>query len=303
MRKANKRDPGTASSRIAYLLLTLAPLCWAGNVVLARGVVELIPPVSFAFWRWTLAFVIVFPFFFQHAKKDWSVAVRHWKILILISLLGISTFNTLLYTAVHTTTAINAALIQSTMPAFIILMTLALYGESVNGLQLVGVGSCILGACIVVLRGKLGALLEVPLARGDFLMVTAVVIYAAYSALLRRRPPIRPTSFLVYTFGIGAVGLLPVYLWELSKVGPFPVTLPVGMSILYVALFPSVVAYFGWNRGIDLIGPNRGGLFINLIPVFASAMAVAWLGESLKTYHGVGMALIAGGMIVFNRNR
>ena len=285
----------------AYLMLVAAPLCWAGNIVLARGVVDIIPPVAFAFWRWSVAFVILLPFAWRRVRQDWPLARRHWRILALTALLGISGFNTLLYTAVHTTTAINGALIQSTMPAVIIVISLLLYRESVTRMQLCGVASCIVGAALVVLRGDLTALVDMRLVRGDVLMVVAVVMYAFYSALLRRRPPIHMLSFLIYTFGIGVVGLLPFYLWELTAVGGFVPSGRVAASILYVALFPSIVAYFCWNRGIDLIGPNRGGLFINFIPVFASIMAVAWLGETLMAFHFIGMGLVLGGMILFNR--
>jgi drug/metabolite transporter (DMT)-like permease len=120
---------------------------------------------------------------------------------------------------------------------------------------------------------------------------------------LRKRPGIHPLSFVTCTFGVGVIGLLPLYIWELGRVGPFEPTRDIILGILYVALFPSIVAYLCWNRGIELLGANRGGLFINLIPVFASIMAVAWLGESLKIFHVAGMALILGGMVMFNRKK
>jgi len=293
--------PPQGPSWPAYLMLVAAPLCWAGNIVLARGVVDIIPPVGFAFWRWSVAFVLLLPFAWRRVRLDWPLARRHWRILGLTALLGISGFNTLLYTAVHTTTAINGALIQSTMPAVIMVISLVLYRERVTRRQLIGVTSCMVGAALVVLRGDLTALVNMRLVRGDVLMVVAVVMYALYSALLRRRPPIHMLSFLIYTFGIGVLGLLPFYLWELAAVGGFTPGGRALASILYVALFPSIVAYFCWNRGIDLIGPNRGGLFINFIPVFASIMAVAWLGETLMAFHFIGMGLVLGGMFLFNR--
>ena len=174
---------------LPYLLVTLAPLCWAGNVVLARGVVDIIPPVAFAFWRWAVAFTVLVPFTWRYVKKDWKSALKSWKIMSLLSVLGISGFNTLLYTAVHTTTAINAAMIQSTMPAIIILMTLLLYRERITRGQLFGVAVCLSGAFVVILRGRLGTLLTMTFAGGDLMMVSAVVLYALYSALLPNGPP------------------------------------------------------------------------------------------------------------------
>ncbi|HHP7235357.1 MAG TPA: DMT family transporter, partial [Desulfobacterales bacterium] len=283
------------------MLLPVAPLCWAGNTVLARGAAELIPPVSFAFFRWTAAFFLLLPFTWHLVRKDWRQVASHWKIMVLISILGISSFNSLLYTAAHTTTAINLALIQTAMPAIIILISMRLYHETVRNLQIAGVLLCVSGACLVVLRGQLQTLLQLAVAPGDLIMLFAVFLYALYSALLRKRPPIHPLSFLTYSFGIGIIGLLPVYLWERAVVGTPQFSREVLFSILYVAVFPSIIAYFCWNRGVELIGANRAGPFINLIPVFASVFAVIWLDETLQFYHLVGLMLIGGGIFLFNR--
>jgi drug/metabolite transporter (DMT)-like permease len=285
---------------LPYLLLTAAPLCWASNIVLARGVIHIIPPVGFAFWRWTAALAILLPFTWNYVRRDWGKALQSWKTLALLSVLGISSFNTLLYTAVHTTTAINGSLIQSAMPAVIILMTLILYREKVLKTQLFGVAICIAGACVIVLRGQWQTLLDLTFVKGDLLMILAVVLYALYSVLLRKRPGVHPLSFLTMTFGLGALGLLPGYIWEFSRNGPIEITAEVLMSVLYVAVFPSIVAYFSWNRGVELIGPNRAGLFINFIPLFASILAILLLGEALRAFHIVGMAMIFGGMVLFN---
>lgn len=302
-RKPSSAESGKRNGTIwgAYLLLVLAPLSWAGNIVLARGVIDIIPPVSLSFWRWATAFMLLVPFTWKHVWKDQATVLRHWRFLLLLSFLGISCFNTLLYIAVHTTTAINAALIQTIMPAIIMVICLILYHERVGTPRIIGVSLCILGAGIVVLRGSWNTLLSLSLAKGDVLMLTAVFLYALYSALLRKSPKIHPLSLLTYTFGLGALGLVPVYVLEVLREGPFELTAPVGLSILYVAVFPSIVAYFCWNRGVALIGANRTGLFINLIPVFASIMAVAWLGESLQLFHFLGMALLVGGMVMFHR--
>lgn len=284
-----------------YLLLAIAPLCWAGNIVLARSVVDIIPPVSLAFWRWTIASLLLWPFAHPHARRDWPLFSRHWKMLFFLSVVGISGFNTLLYLAMHTTTAINGALIQTTMPAVIILISLLAFKEKVTRLQSLGVALCILGAGLVVLRGRFSTILDLSFVEGDLLMLVAVLLYALYSAFLHRRPSIHALSFLIYTFALGALGLLPLYLWELRYSQAFALNVDVVASVLYVAAFPSIVAFFCWNRGVELIGANRAGLFINFIPVFASVMAIIWLGESLKAFHLIGMLLIFGGMVLFNR--
>ena len=284
-----------------YLLTVVAPLCWGGNIVLARGVTDIIPPVSFAFWRWTCAIVILLPFTWRQALQDWPLVVESWKIMAILSILGVSFFNTMLYTAVHTTTAINGAMIQSTMSALIILASLVIFKERIGRLQILGVTVCISGAFVVILRGRWDTLLGVSFAPGDILMMVAVILYALYSALLRLRPAIHPISFLIYTFGLGIIFLIPLYIWELSAGPRMILSHQVIWSILYVALFPSIVAYFCWNRGVEVLGANRTGLFINLIPVFASILAILFLGETLHAFHLVGMGLIFGGMVLFNR--
>ena len=204
-----------------YLLLAIAPLCWAGNIVLARGVVDLIAPVTLAFWRWTVASLLLLPFAYSHARRDWPLFVRRWKMMVFLSLVGISGFNTLLYMAVHTTTAINGALIQTIMPAVIILISLLAFKEKITRLQSLGVTFCMLGAGLVVLRGRLSTFMDLSFVQGDILMLAAVLLYALYSAFLQRRPSIHPLSFLFFTFVLGALGLLPMYLLELINTTPF----------------------------------------------------------------------------------
>ncbi len=267
--------------------------------MLAKGVVDLLPPFAFAFWRWTLAFFLLLPFAWKHARRDWPTALEGWKFISMLAVTGIAGFPSLLYAAVHTTTAINGSLIQTTMPGFIIFLSMAIFGEKVSPRQLVGAATCVLGAATVVLKGDLVAIGTQDFARGDILMTIAVILYAIYSMLLGHRPRVHPLSLMVYTFALGALCLFPLYLWELSELGGFTVCREIVLSIVFVALFPSIVAYFCWNRGIDVVGPNRGGLYICLIPVFASILAISLLGETLKAYHIAGMLMIVTGMAIF----
>jgi drug/metabolite transporter (DMT)-like permease len=283
-----------------YLLLMVPPLCWGGNAVLARGVVDLIPPISLAFWRWIVALAILYPITRHRVREDWETALRSWKWMLVLSFLGITSFNSLLYTAAHTTTAINVSMIQTIMPAIIIVISLALFREKIRLIQLAGVILSIGGACFVLLRGEWQTLLTLSFLEGDLLMLIAVVIYALYSVLLRKRPAIHPLSFVTLTFAWGALLRLPFYLWELFSDGPFRFGYAEILSILYVAVFPSIVAYLCWNRGVELLGANRAGLFVNLVPLFASGLAILLLGESLQGFHLVGLALIFGGMALFN---
>jgi len=284
-------------------LLVLPPLFWAGNVVLARGVVDLIPPVTLSFLRWAGALLFISPLTLHRVWRDRRRLLAGWRILLLTALLGIASFNTLLYTATRTTTALNCALMQSIMPVVIIVCCFFLYGERISLRQLLGVGLCCVGAAWIVLRGEPAALLRLDLVEGDVLMLVAIVSYALYSALLRRRPQVHPLSFLTVIIALGTLMLVPLFVWELSRVEPPAVSLPVVGSVLYVAIFPSLVAYLCWNRGVERLGANRAGLFINLIPVFAAAMAVFFLGERFRGYHLFGMLLVVSGMVLFQQRK
>jgi len=286
--------------RWAYLLLILPPLFWAGNSVLARGVADLIPPVALSFWRWVIALSLLIPFTWKQVVRDRHAIIRGWKNILLVSLLGIASFNTLLYTAAQTTTAINIALTQSVMPALIVLISFLLYRERISRLQIVAVILCIIGAGYIITHGDLNRLRQLGFARGDLIMLLAVCLYALYSVLLRNRPPIHPLSFLSTTFAVGVVMLVPLYLWELSRVGPLQLNGQVLASLAYVGLFPSIAAYLCWNRGIELVGANKAGLYINLIPLFASLMAIVFLGERIKQFHLLGLVFICGGLLLFN---
>ncbi len=288
------------SKRIGpYLLLILPPLFWAGNVVLARGLAQQIPPLSLSFLRWATALLFLAPFTWQHLKRDWHHLPGHWPMLWLYSLLGIAMFNSLLYTATQTTTALNCALMQTLMPAATIFCGYLINREKVGLQQGGGVLFCSLGASWIILQGKLLSIGTLKLVAGDLWMLVAVLCYALYSTLLPRRPKIHPLSFLTLIIGLGTLMLIPPFFIELMIKGPPSATLNVMAGVLYVGIFPSIIAYLCWNRGIEIIGANRASLFINLIPVFAAGMAIFFLGEELQRFHLVGIMMVLGGMTMF----
>jgi len=283
-----------------YLLLVVPPLFWAGNTVLARGVADLIPPVAMSFWRWALALLILLPFTWKQTLSDWPEIKKHWKIIFLLGMFGIASFNTLLYTAAHTTTAINIALTQSVMPVIIVLISFILFRDRINRLQMFAIALCTLGAGYIVIHGDLQRLLQLKFVVGDLIMLLAVSLYGLYSVLLRRRPDIKPMSFLTATFAVGVALLLPLYIWEYQTAPPLELTRPVLISLLYVVFCPSIFAYLFWNQGVHEIGANQASLYINLVPMFASLLAVIFLGERFQTFHLVGIVLIATGLLLFN---
>src|SRR6056297_2696482 len=289
-----------SESRLTYFLLLLPPLFWAGNSVLARGVADLIPPVTMSFWRWTQALCFLVPLTWKQTRRDWPLIKQGWKNILLLGLLGIASFNTLLYTAAQTTTALNIALTQSLMPVVIVIFSYHFFRERISRRQLGAIALCMAGAALVILHGDLQRLLELQFVQGDLIMLLAICLYALYSVTLRNRPPVHPLTLLTTTFSVGVVLLFPLYLWERQVSLPLELSWPVIGSLLYVATCPSILAYLCWNRGIQELGANRAGLYINLVPLFAALLAVFFLDEHFQGYHIAGALFIFSGLLLFN---
>lgn len=286
-----------------YLLLILAVLFWSINFVVGRAVRLDVPPVALAFWRWAGASMLIFFPALPYLKQDWQQVRKNLPILLLLSLTGVAIFNTLVYAGLQWTIVINAVLIQSLMPVVIVAMSFLLFGEKINKLQIVGIIISLSGAFTIILKGDVNLIDTISINRGDIFIFTAVFSYAAYSVLLRKRPAIHPLSFVAVTFIIGSVMLLPFYLWETFSGRPIHFNATTLQAVCYVAIFPSIVSYICYNRGVELIGANRAGLFLHLMPVFGSLLAIAFLGESMQWYHGVGIGLIAIGIVLATRDR
>jgi len=280
-----------------YLLLVLTITFWSGNAVIGRAVSGHVPPVGLAFWRWTLAGLIVLAFTWPRLRADWPEIRRHWRIVLLLSFLGIAIFNTFLYIGLQDTQAINALLIQTAMPVLIIVWTFLIFGERVTGRQAAGVLVSLAGAATVISRGDPTVLLGLQWNVGDVWVLAAVACYAGYAALLRLRPTVSPFVFLAVIFLAGAAMLLPVYLWELLSQGrTLPLDLPALGAVAYVAVFPSILAYACFNRGVALVGASVAGQVLYLMPLVGGLMSVVFLGEQLLWAHGAGLVLIVGGL-------
>jgi drug/metabolite transporter (DMT)-like permease len=289
--------------RRPYVLLTLAPLFWSANAVVGRAVAGAVPPIGLAFWRWLVSAAIMAAVSWRHVRRDWPVIVAHRRILFGLALLGIATFNTLVYMGLRVTTAINGVLMQTTMPVWIVAMSWLFFRDRIAPRQVPGLIISFIGTLVIVSGGSWAALLALRLNQGDALVLLAVVAYAAYTTLLRRRPPIHPLSFLAVTFAGGTLLLLPLYLWEHLRGQAMPLNGTTLLAVAYIALFPSILAYLCYNRGVELVGANVAGLFIHLMPVFGSIMAMIFLHERLHWFHGLGVLLILIGIVLTTRGR
>jgi drug/metabolite transporter (DMT)-like permease len=292
--------PRRASSPLAAaLLLAFSSACWGGNIFIGRLVHSEIPPVGLSFWRWLLAALILLPFAWPKLRRDRPLLRRHWRALALLAFFGMAAFHTSLYLSVNYTTATNAALLVAICPVLVPVLSWALYREAITGRIVLATLISLAGVAVVVTRGDPAQLLALRFNKGDLIMLVAVLTWSLYTVLVKRRPAgLHPLSLLAATMVFAVAFLFPAYLWEALTVRPMPLTGDALLTVAYVVVFASLLAFLAFNRGIEVLGPNKGGLFLHLVPVFAAILAFVFLGERLEFYHGVGIAAIVAGILL-----
>ncbi|MEO0328010.1 MAG: DMT family transporter [Pseudomonadota bacterium] len=279
-----------------YLLLTLTALFWSGNAVAGKLAVGNISPHLLTLLRWVVACSILLPFAWPHLKRDWPLIRSRFWFLIIMGAIGFGVFNNLMYLALTYTSAINVAIEQAAMPLIVFAMNFILFRTRVTGFQIIGFVITMLGVTITATRGSLFALGNQSLNYGDLLMIFAIMVYGAYSVLIRNKPDIHLFSFLFMLAIAAFFGSIPFTLWEvLNGTINWPNQTGLGV-ILYAAVFPSLVSQLFWVMGLEKIGSNRGGLFINLVPIFGAILAILILGEQFQTFHAIGLVMVLGGI-------
>jgi len=287
-----------------YLLLSLTALFWAANWVIGRAMRHEMAPVAMGFWRWTLALLILLPFTAPELKRNWHVVRANWFVLAMLGCLGAVAFNTLIYVGLQYTAATNGVLFNSLSPVFIILLSWLLARERISRLQGAGVALSLAGVMAIVARGDLATLAGFHFNPGDLWLIAAMLLWAIYTIVLRRRPPaLSAMGFLAAMLLLSLPFLLPFYLWELSQRGGFNLNVSTVAALAYYDTIPSIVAYLFWNRGVAQVGANKAGLFVHLMPVFGALLSVIFLGERLYAYHYAGAVLIFGGIWLTTRGR
>jgi len=293
--------PGNWLTSQPYLLLSITALCWAGNAVVGRLAAGHIPPVTLSFLRWSLAFLIILPFAWKHLRHDWGAIRGQLGTMIVLSVTGIAAFNTLQYWSLEHTQALNTLLLQSAGPLFVAVWSLILLGVRLTLAQAGGIALSLTGVLVILLQGDLTALTSIQFNKGDIIFTAALAIFGLYSVLSLKRPEIHGLSFVGFTFGCGAACLIPLLIWELSSRPVMRLDTTNLLTLFYVAVFPSTVAYLCFNRGVQLIGANRAAPFFHVVPVFGSVMAIVFLGERPQLFHIIGFALVLTGVFVASR--
>jgi drug/metabolite transporter (DMT)-like permease len=287
-------------NRIAYLLLLMPPLLWSGNFVVGRAYAEQISPITLSFWRWVLAAIILLPFVIKSVWNHRQLIKNNFVSLLVLSATGVSAFNTLAYIGLQSTTATNGTLLNSFIPIFIILLSQLFFQTKTNKQQLLGILISFCGVLIILIEFKLENLLTFSLNQGDLWILVAGLDWALYSILLKQYRPAQldNLTFLGITVILGSLLLLPLYLWNPFNEVNLDISFEVVNVLIFVAVFPSILAFFAWNYGIDKVGANIGGQFIHLMPLYGALLAMIFLGESLYLYHLVGGVFIAIGLLL-----
>src|SRR6266702_6484814 len=286
-----------------YLLLSITALCWAGNAIVGRLAAGHIPPVTLSFLRWFFAFLLVLPFAWKHLAQDWPAIRSKLGLMIVLSIIGIGAFNTLQYWALEHTQALNTLLLQSAAPLIVALWSLVILGVRLTAAQAFGVLLSMCGVLIILLHGDFTTLSNIDFNKGDLIFIVALAIFGFYSVLSLKRPSIHGLSFVAFTFGCGAACLIPLWIWELISRPIMTLDAKNLLSLFYVAVFPSTLAYLCFNRGVRLIGANRAAPFFHVVPVFGAIMAMAFLGERPQAFHFIGFALVLSGVFVASRKQ
>ncbi len=282
-----------------YILLILTALFWSGNFVLSRGMHAAIPPFTLSFWRWAVALLILCCFGLRHLLAERQFALEHKRFIIIQGVVGVAGFNSLIYMALQTTTAINAVLVNSCIPVIIVVLSWVMYKDRLSIRQCLGVATSLSGVVLIISGGQPATLLQLQFNRGDILVFIAAVCWGYYSAHLKKYPQgLHPLAYQVAIVMVGLTILLPLYLQEISTGKTMTVSPASIITILYVAVFASVLAFIFWNRAVTMLGANIAGPFIHLMPVFSTILAVLFLGETLTSTHIQAICLIFSGILL-----
>jgi drug/metabolite transporter (DMT)-like permease len=287
----------------AYIMLVLATLFWAGNFVVGKiAFIENVPPFSLTFFRWLLVWLILIPFTYKEFFKLRRVILDNFLLLLLLGLTSVGLFNSFIYNALNFTQVINASLFNAVIPVAIILFGLLFKLEKTNKYQILGLIISILGILSIITKLDLDILLTLSFNKGDILMIGAVITWGIYSAFLKKRKfevSLLTLVHILCTFGL--VTLIPQFLFEFSQGKTIIINDHLIYSLIYLAIFPSIGSYYCWAGAVSIIGANRAGIFLSLIPLFSTILAMIFFDEKFLFFHFIGSVLIILGLLLSNK--
>ncbi len=293
------------SDRLAYILLILASLFWAGNFVIGKfASIYEIPAFSLNFYRWFFVWTILFPFTYKEIYNSKKYIIENFGLFLVLGVTGITIFNSVVYYSLYFTQVISGILMISTIPVMIILISSVLKIEKTNNFQIIGVVLSLVGVFCIITKADLELIKNLDFNKGDLSMTIAMFSWATYSALLKKKKyKLSQISLLQVIISFGFIFLIPIYFIE-SKIGnPLSFSLPFFSILAYAVLFPAIASYLFWIKGISIIGTNRAGIFLHLMPIFGAILAMIIFKEKFMFYHILGAIFIIIGITLSNKKK
>lgn len=290
------------AQRQAYILLMLTALFWGGNAVAGKLAVGHISPMVLTSARWLLMCLAMLAIGWPRLKADWQAVRNNWLLLSALGFVGFTLFTIALYVALIYTTAINVSIEQAGMPMLIFLLNFLFFRAKASWIQIVGLILSIAGVVLVACHGEPARLLTLDFNIGDAIMLVGVIVYAGYTVALRYKPAIHWKSLMIVLSGSAFVTSLPFLFAENALGATFVPDTQGWLVLAYVLAFPSILAQIFYVRGVELIGANRAGLFINMVPIFGTLLSILLLNERFQLYHALALALVFGGIWLAEAN-
>tara|TARA_Y100000768_G_C23907681_1_gene648378 strand:- start:123 stop:1022 length:900 start_codon:yes stop_codon:yes gene_type:complete len=290
-------------NNLAYLFLILATIFWSGNFIVGKAAsIFEIPPFSLNFYRWLFAGLILLPFTFKELILKKNYIFENLSFFIILGITSITIFNSIVYYSLHYTQVISGVLMISTIPVWIIFISSILKIEKTNIFQIIGVGLSLLGVIFIITKADLNLIKNLDFNKGDLTMVVAMFSWAIYSALLKKKTyEISQITLLQVVIITGLIFLIPIYIIEMNLGNVIKLDKPFLLTLTYVVLFPGLASFFFWIKGIALIGANRAGAFLHLMPIFGAIMAMVIFKEKFMFYHILGAIFIISGITLSNK--
>ena len=288
---------------IAAIYLVCATLFWAGNFIVGKTAsINEIPPISLNFYRWLVAWLILLPFTFRELIKKKNYILNNIGLFIVLGITAVTIFNSALFYSLKFTQVISGVLMISTVPVMIIFISSLLKIEKTNFFQIIGVGLSLTGVLFIITKADIGLLKNLDFNRGDLIMIIAMLSWATYSALLKQKKyELSQISLLQVVISFGVIFLIPLYFIDMNMGNSIKLEKPFFLTLAYVVLFPGLASFFFWIKGVALIGANRSGVFLHLMPIFGAVMAMIIFDEKFMFYHLLGAVFILMGIILSNR--
>ncbi|MCY1293192.1 carboxylate/amino acid/amine transporter [compost metagenome] len=287
----------------AYFYLCVTALFWGGNSVAGKMAVGHVSPMMLTTLRWVFALVVILVLMTPQIRRDWDKIRKHWLQLLAYGAIGFTTFNALLYSALKYTSAINAVILQAGIPMLIFLFNFVLFRTRASIAQVIGFTVTLIGVLVTAAHGDISSLLTLESNFGDALMIIACVVYAGYTVALRYKPTMHWQSFIAAPAFGALLSALPLLFWEIGTGTAIAPDATGWIIVLYAAIFPSLMSQVLYVRGVEMIGANRAGLFINAIPVFGTLLSVLLIGETFHLFHLVALLLVLGGIAIAEKGR